>query len=64
MVWNRIEDGMERNRNFGMEYGRCQNGIRSVLKLLGRRVPPSKVSVPHRDLEFPHQDLDVPPIEI
>ena len=27
MVRNRMENGMEWNGNFGMEYGRCQNGI-------------------------------------
>ena len=23
MEWNRMENGMERKENFGMEYGRC-----------------------------------------
>ena len=27
MVWNGMENGMEYNGNFGMEYGRCQNGM-------------------------------------
>ena len=27
MEWNGQKDGMEWNRNFGMEYGRCQNGM-------------------------------------
>ena len=27
MVWNEIEYGIERNRNFGMEYGRCQSDM-------------------------------------
>ena len=27
MVWNGMENGMEWNGNFGMEYGRCQNGM-------------------------------------
>ena len=27
MVWNGIENGLEWNGNFGMKYGRCQNGI-------------------------------------
>ena len=27
MVWNGMENGIEWNGNFGMEYGRCQNGM-------------------------------------
>ena len=27
MEWNGMENGMEWNGNFGMEYGRCQNGM-------------------------------------
>ena len=27
MVWNGMENGMEWNGNFGMDYGRCQNGM-------------------------------------
>ena len=27
MVWNGIENEIEWNGNFGMEYGRCQNGM-------------------------------------
>ena len=27
MEWNGIENGMEWNGNFGMKYGRCQNGM-------------------------------------
>ena len=27
MVWNGIENGIEWNGNFGMEYGKCLNGI-------------------------------------
>ena len=27
MVWNRMENGMEWNGYFSMEYGRCQNGM-------------------------------------
>ena len=27
MVWNGMENGMEWNGNFGMEYGRCQIGM-------------------------------------
>ena len=26
-AWNVIENGMKWNGNFGMEYGRCQNGM-------------------------------------
>ena len=31
-----------------------------VLKFLGGRVPPSRVSVPHRDLASPHRILAPP----
>ena len=27
MVWSGIENGIEWNGNFGMEYGKCHNGI-------------------------------------
>ena len=27
LVWNVIENGMKGNGNFGMKYGRCQNGM-------------------------------------
>ena len=27
MEWNGMEDGIEWNGNFGMEYERCQNGM-------------------------------------
>ena len=28
MVWNGMEDRIEWNGNIGMEYGRCQNGMK------------------------------------
>ena len=31
MVWNGIENGIEWNENFGMEYGRCQDGMEGNL---------------------------------
>ena len=30
MEWNGMENGMEWNGNFGMEYGRCQNGMEDL----------------------------------
>ena len=30
MAWNGMDDVMEWNGNFGMEYGRCQNGMETI----------------------------------
>ena len=48
IVWNGMENGMEWNGNFGMEYGRCQNGMEWKISRMERK------TIFHTSLSIPY----------